>query len=449
MNIANTTSTIRRRLLLGLLCATLLSTLGAGAMLYHSLRAEANELADLQLRQLAVALPDEFAPRTGMPAPEDPEEEFAIQAWNQDGKQVYAARLKPHPLMPQQNVSGFATLHFQGESWRVYGVRRHDLYVQAAQPMAARDQLAASMALRAGAPLVAFVVLLLVLVLLVVRDALRPLNRLAHMLADRSPSTLEPLRVDGWPVELTPIVHALNAFLEKFAQTLVAQRVFVADAAHELRSPLTALKLQLQLAERETSDAARAAAMARLHRRLDRTSHLVNQMLSLATHETGHTAAQMTQLELASLLPDVAADHSTLADSRGIDLGVEIEAPLHLLAHRDGLVVILNNLIDNALRYTPQGGQVDVIARSENGRAVLQVQDNGPGVPAAGRERLFDRFFRPEGNEAGGCGLGLSIVRQIAEHHGAEVELHDGPAGRGLAVKLTFPASATIGGVAN
>lgn len=434
-------TTIRRRLLAGMTCATLACSAGAGLVLYRSLCEEVNELADLQLRQVALALPDEFAPRTGGPAPEDPEEQFSVQAWNAGGVAVHASRLPPYPLLPRQDLAGFRTLHHGGHAWRVYGVDRHGLHVQVAQPLAVRNRLATSMALRTGAPLLAFAILLTTMAWLVVRSALRPLNRLAASVAGRSPSMLDRLAVDECPAELVPVVRALNALLERFAHTLATQRTFVADAAHELRSPLTALKLQLQLAQKETDDATRQRALARLHVRLDRAAHVVEQLLDLALHEGGYASSRKSWVDLRSLVEQAVSDHAELAEARGIDLGVASSLPLAIQGHRDGLQCMLDNLVDNALRYTPGRGRVDLALTRQAGAAILSVADDGPGIAPEHRDRIFDRFYRPEGQDAPGCGLGLSIARNIAAHHGAEIALLPGIGGRGLTASVRFPVA--------
>ena len=434
--------TIRRQLLLGLLAATLLCVLGAGISLFRSLLEESNELADLQLRQLAVALPDEFEPQTGAPAAQEPEEAFVLQAWDEDGQPLPV--LPDQPTLPRYALAGFADVTLRGEDWRLYGETRRGRYVQVAQAQAVRDQLAWQMTMRAGAPLLAFALILALLIVAVVGRALAPLHRLAESVAGRSPDALTPLAADDMPPELRPVALALNGLMRRFEVALTAQRTFVADAAHELRSPLTALKLQLQVAERAGSEEERRVALARLHERLDRSTHLVRQLLSLARHETALTASQLQTVDLGQLLEAAVADHSALADSREIDLGVVETAAARVLvqADPDGLQVLLNNLIDNALRYTQQGGRVDLQAALEEGRPLLRVSDNGPGVPRQHHARLFDRFFRPDGNDAWGCGLGLSIVRHIAEHHQADIALADGEARRGLQVTVRFPQPA-------
>ena len=435
---------IRRQLLLGLLAATLLCVLGAGISLFRSLLEETNELADLQLRQLAVALPDEFEPQTGSPAAQEPEEAFVLQAWDEEGQLLPV--LPGQPQLPRYALAGFADVEVQGEEWRLYGATRRGRYVQVAQAQAVRDQLAWQMTMRAGAPLLAFALILALLIVAVVGRALAPLHRLAESVAGRSPEALTPLPADGMPPELRPVALALNSLMGQFEAALTAQRTFVADAAHELRSPLTALKLQLQVAERAASEAERRVALARLHERLDRSTHLVRQLLSLARHEAALTASQLHTVDLGQLLEAAVADHSALADSRDIDLGV-LETPFAcasvlVQADPDGLQVLLNNLIDNALRYTQRGGRVDLQSAVEGGRPLLRVSDNGPGVPRQHHARLFDRFFRPDGNDAWGCGLGLSIVRHIAEHHRADIALAEGAAGRGLQVTVRFPQAA-------
>ena len=352
--------------------------------------------------------------------------------------------LPGQPVLPRYALAGFADVTLRGEDWRLYGETRRGRYVQVAQAQAVRDQLAWQMTMRAGAPLLAFALILALLIVAVVGRALAPLHRLAESVAGRSPDALTPLAADDMPPELRPVALALNGLMRRFEAALTAQRTFVADAAHELRSPLTALKLQLQVAERAGSEEERRVALARLHERLDRSTHLVRQLLSLARHETALTASQLQTVDLGQLLEAAVADHSALADSREIDLGVveTLPAPVLVQADPDGLQVLLNNLIDNALRYTQHGGRVDLQAALEEGRPLLRVSDNGPGVPRQHHARLFDRFFRPDGNDAWGCGLGLSIVRHIAEHHQADIALAAGTAGRGLQVTVRFPQAA-------
>ncbi|MGV7210766.1 ATP-binding protein [Oxalobacteraceae bacterium A2-2] len=425
---------VRRQLLMGLLLAAIACVLGAGALMYQSLLEETNELADLQLRQLAVAAPNEFGANTGLPSEGDPEEEFVLQMWNADGSLAYVS--PGWTPIPRFNLQGMTTMEYDDEAWRMYGAARNGRYIQVAQPMAERDKLARRMALRAGIPVLGGVLVFGLLVLLVVSRALRPLHRLAQAVTGQSPQALAPIADSGMPPELRPVVQALNALMGRFEAALAAQRTFVADAAHELRSPLTALRLQLQLLARAPDQEARLAALDKMHDRLERASHLVQQLLTLARHEAGVTRQAIAPVSLQLLLEQVVSDHSDLADSRDIDLGVLACAPVVLQADGEALRVLLNNLVDNALRYTQRGGRVDLQAELADGGAVLRVMDNGPGVAPEHRERLFDRFYRPV-NDGRGCGLGLSIVRNIADAHGARVTLEDNAPG--LRVSIIFP----------
>lgn len=426
--------TLRRQLLLGMLCATVVATLAAGWLEYRALRIETNELEDLQLRQLVNALPDKLAADIVQQA-EDPSEDFVLQAWDNGGRLLYDS--KPSVQARRHDLSGFSVVEQHGETWRIYGDSANGRYVQASQPLAVRDRMAAAIALRTGLPLLAFIALMAVLVQVVVNRAMRPLKYLTRAVAHRSPAMLDPLPPDGWPGELTPVVHALNGLLERFGQSLAAQRTFVADAAHELRSPITALKLQLQLMERAGNDAARQHNFAKLHERLDRTSHLVHQLLNLARVEAGPAAQDLQNVDLRRLACEVVADYSALAESRRIDLGVESHEAVYVRAEPDSMRILLNNLLDNALRYAPEGGRVDVIVQQQGAGALLRVSDNGMGVKPEDLGRLSDRFFRPQGSRLGGCGLGLSIVRHIADSHGARLRMEN-CAGGGFCVSVEF-----------
>lgn len=395
----------------------------------------------MQLRQLVVALPGQFGAAPEGVTATDPEEEFVLQAWGVDGDGALRYASQQKRLVPRYSVNGFALARIDAAPWRIFGTMRNGSYVQVAQPMAVRDRLAAKMTLRAGAPLLAFAVALILLTLAVVARALRPLGRLTNAVAGRSPHQLELLPVENVPPDLQPMVLAMNGLLGKFDAALTAQKNFVADAAHELRSPLAALKLQLQLVERAGDEAAKSVALARLHERLDRTIHLVRQLLSLARYEGAHTEDQRAPVDLGVLLEWVVRDNLPLAESRAIDFGIHAPASVVVDANEDSLRVLLNNLVDNALRYTQRGGRVDLQAMCVDGAVQLRVEDNGPGVDPSHRARLFDRFYRPEGNAAWGSGLGLSIARNIATHHGAGIVLADGEGGRGLRVAVTFPAA--------
>jgi two-component system OmpR family sensor kinase len=287
--------------------------------------------------------------------------------------------------------------------------------------------------------------LLGVLIWYLVGRGLQPLDRLAREVGRRRPDSLDTLAVDSVPDEARPLVAALNRLLARLEQALAVQRAFVADAAHELRTPLAALQVQLQLAERAGDDEGRRTALAALRRGLERASRLVAQLLTLARQEPGAApAAPASRVALAEVARQSLADHAPLADERSIDLGA---GRLDDTAVVDGdpaaLRTLAGNLIDNALRYTPAGGRVDLEVHTEiqqegPATAWLSVSDSGPGIPPEERERVLDRFYRRPGLDEPGSGLGLAIVHNIAGRHGARLVL-DTAAQGGLRVAVGFP----------
>jgi two-component system, OmpR family, sensor kinase len=285
------------------------------------------------------------------------------------------------------------------------------------------------------------VVLVVVLGLLIraaVTRALAPLQQVRSEISLRGVQSLHALDSHSLPDEVAPLVETLNDLLTRLDQALVAQRRFIADAAHELRTPLTAVKLQAQIARRAESDAEREAALVQLSSGVDRAAHLVDQLLGMARLEPAARQAVFAPLALDTLAKQVVADFSTLAEARDIDLGVGECQHLTIQAQAESLRMMLGNLVDNAVRYTPNGGRVDVELREQDGWARLSVSDTGPGIAQADRERVFERFQRLADAEIPGSGLGLSIVKQVVALHGGKVSLGDA-AGGGLLVEIDLP----------
>jgi two-component system OmpR family sensor kinase len=325
----------------------------------------------------------------------------------------------------------------------VYGVETERGVIQVAQPMAVRERRAARLALRSLAPFAVLVPTLSVLVAWIVRRSVRPVQGFADALRRRRPDDVRPVAVDGLPDEVRPVAEALNELLTLLRAALERERAFLADAAHELRTPLTALDLQVQ-AVLEAGPERRAAALGDLRAGVARASRLVEQLLAIAREQHGAAPAPVT-LQLDELVRRTVAEFVPLAEAAGIDLGIDAADAARVSGDADALGRLLGNLLDNAVRYTPAGGRVDVSVRLEAGappQAFVTVTDTGPGIPAAERERVFDRFHRVPGTGGAGSGLGLSLARSIAGRHGGELVLEDGPGGRGLRAVLRLPAVA-------
>src|SRR5690606_37791377 len=269
-----------------------------------------------------------------------------------------------------------------------------------------------------------------------------PLALVRDALARRAPDTLQPLESRDMPAELKPLVNGINALMGRLDAAFRNQRAFLADAAHELRTPLAAVRLQLDLLRRADTEQERELAGDRLAQGIGRLGVLVDQLLLLARQDVDAEVTQVrTSVDPAELLARCAADHAALAEVRHIDLGVaDGSAPpgrLQLDGDPHSLAISVANLVGNALRYVPSGGQVDLWCGLDGGDLVLRVDDVGPGIALAERERVFDRFYRTDYASTGphgehGSGIGLSIVRQVATRHHASVSLLDNPHGQGL-----------------
>lgn len=432
-------SSIRHKLLAWLLAAVLLAGVVAAAGVYRQARSELDEVFDYHLRQMALSLRD--GTYGGLVFEQDNmggEFDFVVQVWDRDGVKLYFSR--PHAALPNRALLGYTTVENSEGSWRVFSIQQRGFTIQVAQPMGIRNRLAAAAALRTMSPFLLLLPVLGVLVWFSVGRELRSLETVAGAVGRRTALSLDPLTESGLPDEVRPLVGALNDLLTRLGRALDVQRDFVADAAHELRTPLAALRLQIQLAERAGTDQERASAFAAVSSGLHRATHVVEQLLTLARQDPEATQRTSTTVALAALARQVVAERLPVAEAGSVDLGVTRDEELRILGDPESLRIMLSNLVDNAVRHAPRGGRVDVAVYRDQADAVLEVIDNGPGIPAAERERVFDRFYRRPGNEVSGSGLGLAIVRNIADRHGARVRLEDGPGGVGLAARVFIPS---------
>ena len=431
-----TAHSIRQRLLLWLLAALLTATAMAAFAVYQQARAEANALFDYQLQQIAHAFPNEGLNAVPTPRVGDARSITVIQIWDRTGIPLYLSDPYSPPLSPDVGYSDVATP--QG-SWRVYTGLVGNYIVQVSQQTDARHQLAAHTALKTIAPLLLLLPALSALVWIVVGRGLRPLQEVAGQVSALSPRALQPLPRRDLPDEVRPLVDALNGLLGRLKDAAERERAFIADAAHELRTPLTAIALQAELAERAPDGPARAAASAALKGGIERATRLVQQLLTLARNEPRTAERKHEPVDLAEVARAVVAEQAAIADSKGVDLGLAADTASTVSGDAESLHVLLGNLVDNAVRYTPAGGSVEVKVQPASDGIELVVSDTGPGIPAEARERVFDRFYRHDGTVGTGSGLGLAIVREIAAQHSARIALRDASPLGGLAVSVAFP----------
>ncbi len=432
---------IRRRLLLWLLLAVMIAIGIAGLSIYYRARVEANQLFDYHLKQIALTLQDHVPDGSDIVGSleEEIDYDFVIQVWSNGGEKHYLSH--PHKALPPRTEPGYRTVSTDEGVWRVFSMRQNELLVQVSQPTEIRGQLATKLAFSTLTPALFLLVALGVLIWFIVGRGLRPLEQLAAVVRASDANTLKPIPPTDLPSELQPLATALNDLLARLDQAMRVQGDFVADAAHELRTPLTALQLQAQLAERASNDAERSVAFTHLKAGLKRATHLVQQLLLLARQEAGIAVTPHQRVDLSILLQNIVAELMPLADAKRIQLNLSSHPELTVNGDADSLRIMLANVIDNAIRYTPEAGKIEISLVQINGLTILDVGDTGPGIPARERAHVFDRFYRLAGSAGTGSGLGLAIVKRIADNHGVEIELNERSNGSGLLTRFIFPAS--------
>ena len=434
---------LRARLTGALLLAVLAFAALQAAVTYRTARAETEALFDAQMQRIALSLSGSLgagALSDDAPAADTPAaREMIIQIWRADGVMLY--RSPQGRLLPPQTAIGFSDTVAGGEPYRIYALRTATQVVQVAQQTEARGRMAGQLALRAVLPVALLAPVLMLIVWWVVGRAIGPIERVRRQVAARRPDDLAPLPTAGLPAEVRPLVGEMNGLLTRLSAAWDALTHFTADAAHELRSPLAALRLQAQSLQRAPDDATRAIATERLLAGIDRATRLVEQLLALARQEGAGEGAELVSLDLTALARNALADAEPEAARHAIALTLDAPtAPVVLRVDEAALAVLLRNLLGNALRHTPPGGQVRVGVREEASVIDLTVEDSGPGIAPDERARVQDRFYRVPGTPGHGSGLGLAIVRAIAERHGAALTLDASPTLGGLRVMLRWPA---------
>lgn len=430
---------IRRQLLRWLLIGQLAAVLLSSILSYFYLREELAGLFDDRLRQLAYSVP--MLGSYQMPpfsnSLEDDDDDFVIQVWLANGERIMHLNRKEG--LPAKATEGFSTHFSGGMLWRSFGLQRNDRFVQTSQPFSDRVEMTTEVALGAIAPVLLLVIALGAIVWLSIGHGLKPLQRIAEAIHQRQPNALDPLPETEVPVEILPLVHSLNQLLGRLDEALEKQRKFIADAAHELRTPLAAVQLQAQLLARTQDETERQDVLAQIKAGTERAGRLVQQLLTMARLEPEAWQRSFVDVDLSELIKQVIRDLTHSALRKQIDLGFSQDLPLTILGDAETLRTLLTNLIDNAIRYTPNGGQVDVSLTLGEKTAQLEVSDTGPGIPPKDRELAFSRFHRLSTNGEFGSGLGLAIAKEIVERHNGQIQLQSGDNSKGLRVVIDLP----------
>jgi two-component system, OmpR family, sensor kinase len=413
---------IQLRLSLWLSVVILAVAVVAGSFSFVTAYADANELQDGTLIQVAALVGKQLTyatPNRGG-TELDPELRLIVQAiGNGTANNPFALAL------PRNLKNGLQMIHLEDQSYRVLvqnvtGGKR----IAVSQETTVRDEIAFDSALRTVLPLLIMVPILLLLVGFLVRQLLKPVTQLATEIDARTELELHPIQHAGVPTEIRPFVIAINRLLQRVADSMEVQRRFVADASHELRSPMAALSLQAEmLSNVDMPDEARKR-LSRLRQGIDRGRNLLDQLLNLARAQAT-SSTPVAAISVQKVYRRVLEDLMPLAEAKHIDLGVSSSNDAQVFSNEMDLMVIVKNLVDNAIRYTPDGGRIDLSVIDEPSRVILEVEDSGVGIPEAERERVLDPFYRVLGSEQTGSGLGLSIVKTIAERLRGKILLND------------------------
>ncbi|MGG6898885.1 ATP-binding protein [Rhizobium sp. BR 315] len=404
---------------------------GAATTSYFLVRNESSDLLDNQLRQIALYVGDApEAPVADLDAgvPHDPEDDFVIQVWDSTGRLLRQS----HPAVgiPRLQATGFTDVSTAHDNWRVYALVALNRTVQVSQEMSVRQELAANAAFQAALPIVVLIPLSLLTLSWIIDRIMARLNRLAVAVASRDVAADAPVPIDDVPAEVIPFVNSINLLLARLRASLERQRRFISDAAHELRTPLSALQIQIDNLRHDDRDGRFSHRLAELEAGIGRATSLVSKLLRLARYDARETAPAPQPIDLVRLVIDTVGRLTPLAESRTIDLGVTRQDQAVAIGSLADFEIILGNLVENAVMYTPANGTVDVAVVVAGQEARIEVRDTGPGIAEEEMPRVFERFFRARPQDSEGSGLGLAIAKAAADRQGARVALamrEDGP----------------------
>ena len=410
----------------------------AALFAYQSAQDEAKGFFDNQLRLMAV-----YAGEAGAELPtaqegaaaHDTEDDFAVQVWNAEGTMLRSSL--PAGAPPRAAVTGFSDTQTASGAWRTYTLVRPRSTVQVSQQTIVREELADQAAWQSLLPIAVMIPLSWLVIGFAINGVVGRIDQLAHRISAREPGDSRPIEVDDVPSEIAPLVTAMNDLLARLESALSAQRRFVADAAHELRTPLAALQLQIGNL-RKASGAEPSSRIDELERGILRASRLTRQLLGLAKAEGEAIKPAPAPVDLLEIARRAIAEMLPLADDRRQDLGLMRDDTAEVEGEADELRVLVGNLLENAIRHTPEGGRIDVSVRAGEREVTLDIEDTGPGIAPEQLEQVFQPFHRAAGQAIEGSGLGLTIAKRIADRHKANITLINRAGATGLTARVVF-----------
>lgn len=416
----------------------LLATVGAVATTasYYFAKAEADALLDTQLRQIALNAGEGLSDNALPHMAHEIEDEVVVQIWNASGEAILHTSSID---IPRQSRLGFADVEFAGQSWRVYTSSDGHRIAQVAQRWSVREELAGNAALGAALPILGAIPFAWLVIIWAINQLLRRLADLAETLARRSVDAKDPVPLGNVPREIAPLIVAMNALIGRYQRAVDRQRQFVSDAAHELRTPLAALQIQVDNLKTHAKGSTQSEILDELKAGLRRASALVEQLLRMARLDDSASSGSGTDVDLKDLIAAVVADHVTIAMHKDVDMGLSLNDTFGIGLSDPETRVLFANLIDNAIRYTPSGGTIDVALRRQGDNALFEVIDSGCGIPNTALPRIFDRFFRAAPPDIEGNGLGLAIAKAIADRNGFHLTIVNRQDAGGVVAQVQIP----------
>lgn len=440
---------IRRRLISVLLVFIVAAWLVTTVMSYIKTRQEVETLFDAQLAQLAYALSEISSKKTDVfqddeilmkaieahSASQPYSKKIAFQIWR-DNKLVLRSRNAPITKLAEG--VDYHDRMIEGRQWRVFAFASDHLLVEVGEDTDIRSRLVRSIVLDMLLPMLIALPIIASMIWIGIGAGISPLYRIVRAIRKRSHHQLSPIAMANIPVEIEPLVKELNSLLGRLDDAFTKERNFTANASHELRTPLAVIKAQAQVALRSRSEKERREHLKKVIIGIDRATHMVNQLLTLARIDPDAVASLYKMLNLTEVTSYVIADLAPIALKKKIDISLVSEEGVMIRGYRDGIQLMLTNLIDNAISYTPEGKAVRIRIEKMAGEVAVIIQDSGPGIPETERDKVFDRFYRMPGAKASGCGIGLAIVKRVVDLHDARILLENPRRGTGLVVKILF-----------
>jgi len=445
-------SSIRNRLFLHIFGLFIMIWAIMMAAAYFTTRHEIEEVFDAQLAQAMHVLHDlvqhevkeEELNSIQLDIPQNfqshpYEKKIAFQVWG-SGHMILGSASAPE--YPMTDVEGYSDNIIGGQKWRLLlkSNQEKTSSLIVGERYEIRNELISEILLHVSWPIFLSLPFLAFLITMGINRGLAPLKKVADDVSHRSPHQLAPIAIQNAPLEVQPLVTSLNNLLTRLDDAFESERRFTANAAHELRTPLAALKAQAQVAMKADDNQQRHWALKQIVCGVDRATHLVEQLLTLARIDPESISSTQEPVNLNNVVEAICSELAPLAVNKEIELEYSSKEAVIVMGISAALSIMVRNLVDNAIRYTPQGGEINVSVFKSGNRIILNVTDNGPGIPEHERTRVLDRFYRIVGNNQTGSGLGLSIVKRIVELHSASLEIGQPETGKGTLITVSFPS---------